>query len=58
MRRECVYTVDVYREIMAHRHLKVIVTRDGDKMVDITALSSLLGLKNTTVNTLGDKIEL
>jgi len=43
---------------MAHRHLKVIVTRDGDKMVDITALSSLLGLKNTTVNTLGDRIEL
>ena len=57
-KRECVYTVDEYQEIMSHSQSKVTVTRVGDKMVDISSLPSLLGLKKKTVNTLGEKIAL
>ena len=57
-RHESVYTVDDYHQIMTNSQTKVTVTRVGDKMVNIAALSSLLGLRKKTVNTLGEKVQL
>jgi len=44
-RRESIYTVDDYQQIMANSQTKATVTRIGDKMVNISSLPSLLGLR-------------
>jgi len=57
-RRECVYTVDEYQQIMANSQSKATVTRVGDKMVNIGSLPALLGFKKQTVDVNRNQIQL
>jgi hypothetical protein len=59
-RRQNIYTVDEYHDIIANstRNPKPVVTRMGDKMVDVTKLCQSLNLYKKTVDDDGNKIEL
>jgi len=57
-RREHIYTVDEYQEIMANSQAKVTVTRVGDKMIDVMNLPEVLNLTKQTMDDTGAKIQL